>query len=66
MIDTSKKTLRTAIFHGPSGSGKDTQLDLLERTIDYERIGFSSLMEILKKKVIPEHLAPMRIPGLAS
>lgn len=31
--------MQTLHFHGPSGSGKDTQLDLLEKMVDFERIG---------------------------
>ncbi|MCA9374918.1 nucleoside monophosphate kinase [Candidatus Dojkabacteria bacterium] len=31
--------MNTLHFHGPSGSGKDTQLDLLEKLVDFERIG---------------------------
>lgn len=42
--------IQTAIFHGPSGSGKDTQLDLLAKKVDYKRIAASSVMEELKKE----------------
>ncbi len=42
--------IKTAIFHGPSGSGKDTQLDLLERSIEFQRISVSAVMAKLKEE----------------
>ena len=40
--------IKTAIFHGPSGCGKDTQLDLLEKIYKFDRIGVSAVMAALK------------------
>ena len=37
----------TFVFHGPSGAGKDTQVDLLEDKISFERIGGSAVMRAL-------------------
>lgn len=42
--------LRTVIFHGPSGSGKDTQLDLLAKEIGFVRIGSSDVMRDLRSE----------------
>jgi adenylate kinase len=42
--------LKTVIFHGPSGSGKDTQLDLLAKEIGFVRIGSSDVMRDLRSE----------------
>lgn len=45
--------MKTIIFHGPSGSGKDTQIDLLQGKIDFERVGGSLIMNALKEENNP-------------
>jgi adenylate kinase len=35
--------MRTVLFHGPSGSGKDTQVDLLVNGYNFENIGTGSM-----------------------
>ncbi len=40
--------IKTLIFHGPSGSGKDTQVDLLLEKFESEKITASSVMDSLK------------------
>lgn len=45
--------LKTVVFHGPSGSGKDTQLDLLEKDYDFMRIGGSAIKDQLLQEGHP-------------
>lgn len=40
--------MKTYLVHGPSGSGKDTQLDLLEQKMDFERIATGEMFRTLK------------------
>ena len=49
MTNTSKKT-KTILVHGPSGSGKDTQVDLLLEKFDFEKIGTGEMFRDLAKK----------------
>ena len=49
MTNTSKKT-KTILVHGPSGSGKDTQVDLLLEKFDFEKIGTGAMFRDLAKK----------------
>lgn len=53
MTDISNIKIKTAIFHGPSGSGKDTQLDMLEDKFEFLRIGGSQVMRELLKREDP-------------
>ncbi len=46
MINTFKKTI---LAHGPSGCGKDTQIDLLRESYDFEKIGTGEMFRELLK-----------------
>ncbi len=49
MINTSK-TKKTILVHGPSGSGKDTQVDLLIEKFGFEKIGTGEMFRALMKE----------------
>lgn len=44
------KNPKTILVHGPSGSGKDTQVDLLLEKRDFEKIGTGEMFRALSKK----------------
>jgi len=39
--------MKTVLFHGPSGSGKDTQVDLLVKKHNFENIGTGGMFRIM-------------------
>lgn len=39
--------MMTILFHGPSGSGKDTQVDLLAKKYDFEKIGTGEMFRTM-------------------
>lgn len=41
--------MRTILFHGPSGSGKDTQVDLLVQKYEFENIGTGEMFRRMYK-----------------
>ncbi len=49
MTNTFKKP-KTILVHGPSGSGKDTQVDLLVEKFGFEKIGTGEMFRALSKK----------------
>ena len=49
MTNISKKP-KTILVHGPSGSGKDTQVDLLVEKFGFEKIGTGEMFRALSKK----------------
>ena len=49
MTNTFKKQ-KTILVHGPSGSGKDTQVDLLIEKFKFEKIGTGEMFRELMKK----------------
>lgn len=46
--------MKTILFHGPSGSGKDTQLDLLAEKIQFERIGTGDMFRRMYEEKDPD------------
>lgn len=42
--------MKTLLFHGPPGCGKDTQLDLLRETESFERIGTGDMFRQMYKE----------------
>lgn len=42
--------MKTYLFHGPSGSGKDTQINKLSEKIKFERIGSGDMFRTLYEK----------------
>jgi adenylate kinase len=42
--------MKTILFHGPSGSGKDTQVNLLEEKYDFENIGTGVMFRNMYKE----------------
>ncbi len=44
------KTPKTVLVHGPSGSGKDTQVDLLVDEFGFEKIGTGEMFRALSKQ----------------
>ncbi len=42
--------MKTILFHGPSGSGKDTQVDLLVQKYDFENIGTGEMFRRMYKE----------------
>ncbi len=49
MTNTFKEK-KTILVHGPSGSGKDTQVDLLIEKFDFEKIGTGEMFRELMKE----------------
>ena len=44
------KTPKTILAHGPSGSGKDTQIDLIAQKLGIEKIGTGEMFRVLMKE----------------
>lgn len=42
--------MKTVLFHGPSGSGKDTQVDLLVEKYEFENIGTGDMFRSMYKE----------------
>ena len=42
--------MTTILFHGPSGSGKDTQVDLLVKQYEFENIGTGEMFRMMYKE----------------
>lgn len=42
--------MKTVVFHGPSGSGKDTQVDLLVKKYEFENIGTGAMFRAMYKE----------------
>jgi len=42
--------MRTILFHGPSGSGKDTQVELLVEKYGFENIGTGEMFRVMYKE----------------
>ncbi len=42
--------MKTVLFHGPSGSGKDTQVDLLVKKYEFENIGTGAMFRAMYKE----------------
>ena len=42
--------MKTILFHGPSGSGKDTQVDLLVQKYEFESIGTGEMFRTMYKE----------------
>jgi adenylate kinase len=42
--------MKTILFHGPSGSGKDTQVDLLVKKYEFENIGTGQMFREMYKE----------------
>ena len=58
-IDISKLTIagmKTYLFHGPSGSGKDTQVERLMQEYELERIATGEMLRILYEENDPDGL----------
>jgi len=41
--------MHTILIHGPSGVGKDTQVDILEKHIDMQQIGTGEMLRVLAR-----------------
>jgi adenylate kinase len=48
--------MKTVLFHGPSGSGKDTQVDLLVERYEFESIGTGNMFRTMHKEADLEAL----------
>lgn len=54
---------KTYLFHGPSGSGKDTQLEKLAEKMDFETIGTGDMMRKLFEQGTPEGIEAQKYWG---